>query len=178
LLPLLLEHFGIPHDDKNCWLRLSLALAYSHVPAFQLAGKVGGPRKWDEKRDAIAKIAVDRFIEEHPRSTKSSAAALLAKQGSRNWKGEVVDLADRVDRFVKKHGRHTIGSAAAQIAKLDPWRQFLGDDKDPGEKVRQAYYRASEKKVNEVLALEKKMNKLPLWRDEVERPALYRLVQW
>jgi hypothetical protein len=118
----ILDYFDIPNDDPGCWLRLSLALAKRHVPAFQFAKKVGRRQKWSETRNAIARIAVDRFIEEHPRNIKS-AAALVAKQEPWNEKA--------VARFMKQHEKHKIKSAAALLAKQEQWKKFLADDRTP-----------------------------------------------
>ena len=55
LIDLLLDHYDIPKDHAQRWLRLAMALAEVHVPAFRIARPEtrGRKRAWtfeDEKR--------------------------------------------------------------------------------------------------------------------------------
>jgi hypothetical protein len=84
LLRMLLIHFKIDPSKDKCWLALSLALAKAHVPSFSYARRRGPPRKWDELRDALARVAIDEFIREHPGHGVTSATLALAKQS--HWK--------------------------------------------------------------------------------------------
>ena len=123
MLLLLLDHFKIPRDDSNRWRALALELAKRHVPLFGERLPRGRPAKWNSERDAVAKICIDRFIEDHP--------------------------------------AHRIKSAAAIVAKQAHWKKFLSPAKNPGEQIRQAYFRASPDSVKWVLFIADKLESLP-----------------
>jgi hypothetical protein len=82
-------------------------------------------------------------------------ALQVAKPAGRPKKwGSSQDAVARVtvDGFVDAHPNHSIASAAAHLAKQPPWNEFLRGSKNPGEQLRQAYFRAKPEEVKRVLA--------------------------
>ncbi len=100
-LPLLLDHFGIPREDPNRWQMLSLCLAVTHVPGFQVKArsKRGRPREMPLEEEA--KLHARFYALRNDGHSNRNAARLLARELRKAGRATVSEAA--VLRRVQRH---------------------------------------------------------------------------
>ena len=88
LLGELMDHYGIPKGDNACWVKLAVALARDHVPAFRLRKatkiqkasaapmRLGRPRVLPNMTPAELAKLVDTVKEQDPINCPNDKAAL------------------------------------------------------------------------------------------------------